>query len=122
MTGHYRASKIMPEVISKYPEITIKVLREAGARCGEGLPQKILTKCPPERFCSLPTGEVCVYGVDEIGKMTQITSQEISQQISKEPKAEIPKPTVLDLSLAILIFLIAFFLGVLFQKRFMKKK
>lgn len=36
----------MPEQISKYPEVTIEVLNGAGARCGEGAEQKILTKCP----------------------------------------------------------------------------
>ena len=71
----------MPEQISKYPEVTIKVLKGAGARCGEGVEQKILTKCPPERFCSLPTGEICVYGINEIPKMTQITTQELARVV-----------------------------------------
>jgi hypothetical protein len=39
---------------------------------------KILTKCPPERFCSLRTGEICVYGIADIPKMTQITTQELA--------------------------------------------
>lgn len=72
----------MPEVISKHPDITLKVLQGAGARCGEGAPQKILTKCPQERFCSTPTGEVCVYGLDEISQMTQISQAEIIQAVS----------------------------------------
>lgn len=63
----------MPEIISRYPEVTLKVLKEAGAKCGEGLPQKILTKCPEERFCSLPTGETCVYGVNETYKASQFS-------------------------------------------------
>jgi hypothetical protein len=46
---------IMPEIISKYPDVVLKVLSGDGARCGEGATQKILKKCPPERFCSLPT-------------------------------------------------------------------
>lgn len=49
----------MPEQITKYPDVTLKVLKGAGAVCGEGAPQKILTQCPAERFCSLPTGEIC---------------------------------------------------------------
>lgn len=52
----------MPEQISKYPEVTLEVLKGAGARCGEGVEQKILTRCPPERSCSLPTG----YGIEQI--------------------------------------------------------
>jgi hypothetical protein len=71
----------MPEQISKYPEVTLDVLKGAGAQCGEGAPQKILTQCPAERFCSLPTGEICVYGVNEIPQMTQITPQELAQVV-----------------------------------------
>lgn len=71
----------MPEQISKYPEVTIKVLKGAGARCGEGVERKILTKCPPKRFCSLPTGEICVYGIQEIPQMTQITTQELARVV-----------------------------------------
>jgi hypothetical protein len=72
----------MPEVISKYPDITMRVLQGAGARCGEGAPQRILTKCPQERFCSTATGEICVYGLDEIPQMTQISPAEIIQTVS----------------------------------------
>lgn len=76
----------MPEQISKYPDVTLKVLKGAGAVCGEGAPQKILTQCPAERFCSLPTGEICVYGMKEIPQMTQITSQELAQVVC--PRAQ----------------------------------
>ncbi|MGH8652996.1 MAG: hypothetical protein ACREYE_12870 [Gammaproteobacteria bacterium] len=58
--------------------MTIEVLKGAGARCGEGAEQKILTKCPQERFCALSTGEVCIYGIEEIPQMTQITSKELA--------------------------------------------
>lgn len=44
----------MPEQITKYPDITLQVLSEAGAVCGQGAPQKILKQCPVERFCSHP--------------------------------------------------------------------
>jgi hypothetical protein len=71
----------MPEQISKYPEVTLKVLKGAGARCGEGAEQKILTRCPQDRFCSLPTGEICVYGIDQISHMTQITGSELARAI-----------------------------------------
>ena len=71
----------MPEQISKYPDVTLKVLKGAGARCGEGVKQQILTQCPRERFCSLRTGEICVYGIEEIPQMTQITTQELARVV-----------------------------------------
>jgi hypothetical protein len=71
----------MPEQISKYPEVTLEVLKGAGARCGEGVEQKILKQCPAERFCSLPTGEICVYGVGDIPTMTQIKTEELAQVV-----------------------------------------
>lgn len=72
----------MPEQITKYPDVTLQVLKGAGAVCGEGAEQKILQQCPKERFCSLPTGELCIYGLDEIPNMTQITVQEIADVIA----------------------------------------
>lgn len=71
----------MPEQISKYPEVTLKVLKEAGARCGEGAKQKILTNCPREQFCALPSGEICVYGIAQIPQMTQIKTQELARVV-----------------------------------------
>lgn len=71
----------MPEQISKFPEVTLQVLKEGGAACGEGAPQKILQQCPRERFCSLRTGEICVYGISEIPKMTQVTVQEVARVV-----------------------------------------
>lgn len=68
----------MPEQISKYPEVTIQVLKGVGARCGEGAEQKILMQCPRERFCALPSGEVCIYGIEEIPRMTQITRKDLA--------------------------------------------
>lgn len=64
----------MPEQLTKHPEVTLEVLRSAGARCGEGAPQAILTQCPANRFCKLPGGEMCVYGLDEAPRMTQISA------------------------------------------------
>ena len=68
----------MPEQISKYPDVTLKVLKGAGAVCGEGIDQRILKQCPADQFCALPTGEICVYGLDQIPQMTQITLQEMA--------------------------------------------
>lgn len=74
----------MPEQITKYPDVTLKVLKEAGATCGEGAPQKILTQCPRERFCALPSGELCIYGIEQIPQMTQIRVEEIAAVLQAE--------------------------------------
>lgn len=66
----------MPEQLTKHPEVTLEVLRSAGAKCGEGAQQAILTKCPAERFCKLPGGEMCVYGLADASRMTQISTSE----------------------------------------------
>ncbi len=63
----------MPEQLTRHPEVTLQVLRSAGAQCGEGAEPQILSRCPAERFCKLPGGEVCVYGLDQAGWMTQIS-------------------------------------------------
>jgi hypothetical protein len=71
----------MPEQLTKHPEVTIQVLKGAGARCGADVPKKILTKCPSERFCSFASGEMCVYGLDQLPQMTQITRQDLSRLV-----------------------------------------
>lgn len=76
----------MPEQISKYPEVTLQVLRESGAVCGQGAPQNILKQCPRDRFCSLRSGEICVYGINEIPKMTQITAQELAKVVCPQAR------------------------------------
>ena len=63
----------MPEQLTKHPEVTLQVLRSAGAKCAEGAPQEILASCPPARFCKVPGGEICIYGLADAPKMTQIT-------------------------------------------------
>ncbi|ASQ47429.1 hypothetical protein [Legionella clemsonensis] len=62
----------MPEIITKYPQTVIKVLKGANIPCGSGNKQVILRGCPQDRFCSLPTGELCIYGMNDISKMKQI--------------------------------------------------
>jgi hypothetical protein len=64
----------MPEQLTKHPDVTLQVLRSAGAQCGEGAPQGILKQCPGERFCKLPGGEVCIYGLADAPKMTQLSA------------------------------------------------
>ena len=71
----------MPEQLSKYPEVTIKVLQGAGGRCGPGIEKKILTQCPAERFCSFQSGEICAYGIDQIQQMSQISVQELAKVV-----------------------------------------
>ena len=66
----------MPEQLTKHPEITLQVLRSSGAKCAEGEAQGILTQCPAERFCKLPGGEICVFGLSDASRMTQITAAE----------------------------------------------
>ena len=66
----------MPEQLTKYPEITLRVLRTSGAVCAEGVEQRVLTECPAEQFCKLPGGELCVFGLADYSKMTQITEAE----------------------------------------------
>ena len=64
----------MPEQLTKHPEVTLDVLRSAGVVCGErAAPQAILTTCPVDRFCKLPGGELCVYGLRDAASMSQIT-------------------------------------------------
>jgi hypothetical protein len=86
----------MPEQITKYPDVTLKVLEGAGAVCGRGAPQKILTKCPAERFCALPTGEICVYGIADIPRMTQITPKELAPVVC--PRADHGQPALATLA------------------------
>lgn len=71
----------MPEQISKYPEVTIQVLKGGGARCGPGVEKQILKQCPSERFCALPGGEICVYGIEQIPQMTQIKTAELARVV-----------------------------------------
>jgi hypothetical protein len=95
----------MPEILTKYPDTVIQLLHESGARCGADVPRQILLSCPPESFCSLPTGEVCIYGLPEVRSMTQMTPVEI---VKASGKSLLSTPEVL-----ITVFLI-FVAGALF--------
>ena len=108
----------MPEIITKYPDIVLQILRESGAKCGTGAVQRILTACPPEQFCFLPTGEICVYGLDEISQMTQISSVEITQAFSAVPLPIFTSETIL---LVIATFAIGIVVGILLNKMVKKK-
>jgi hypothetical protein len=77
----------MPEQLTRHPEVTLQVLRSAGARCGEGAPQEILKQCPAPRFCKLPGGELCIYGLDEASRMTQVSAAEWRSVLPEAPAA-----------------------------------
>src|SRR5688572_30103478 len=79
----------MPEQLTKHPEVTLKVLRSAGAKCAEGAKQEILTQCPAERFCRLRGGEICVFGLSDASKMTQITAADWKALVQSLPAARI---------------------------------
>lgn len=75
------------EQITKHPEVTMRVLESAGAQCGDGRPQRILTECPEEQFCALPGGEVCIYGIAQIPETTQITMEELARVVCPSGEA-----------------------------------
>lgn len=110
----------MPEQLTKHPEVTLQVLRSAGARCGEGAPQAILTQCPPVQFCKLPGGEVCVYGLPDAPRMTQLSAadwQAVQQALT--PAAPPPKDTFgkQDLALAAGALVVGLLLGMVLKRR-----
>ena len=67
----------MPEMITKYPDLAIDILKSANIPCGENIKPTILTTCPKKDFCSLPQGEICVYGVKDTLKSTQIAGTDL---------------------------------------------
>ncbi len=102
----------MPEQLTRHPDATISVLKSAGGRCGEGLAPQILRQCPPERFCALPGGEVCVYGIGDARAMTQIGAadwQAIAAGAAVQPPGATSGPVALGL--ALLLFAAGVVLG-----------
>src|SRR5687768_12887207 len=67
----------MPELLTKHPDAALQVLKSQGAQCGAAIKPKILTRCPPDKFCVLSGGELCVYGPEELGQMTQLSRGEV---------------------------------------------
>lgn len=67
----------MPELLTKYPDLALKELKDAKLNCGKGIAPTILIHCPKENFCSLPTGELCIYGTKDISQMSQIQTVDI---------------------------------------------
>jgi hypothetical protein len=109
----------MPEQLTKHPEVTLQVLRGAGARCGPGVEPKILTKCPPQRFCAFDSGEICVYGLDQIPRMTQISVAELAGVVcapSSGSAAGANGPAWPEASTLGLVFLLGLGLGALYNR------
>jgi hypothetical protein len=75
----------MPEIITRYPDLVLLELRSAGIKCGAGAKQQILTACPRDRFCAAPAGEICIYGLNDIHKMTQVEPMDFYQTIYHWP-------------------------------------
>lgn len=110
----------MPEQITKYPEVTLQILKEAGARCGEGAEQKILTKCPPKQFCALSTGEICVYGIEQIPAVTQVSAAEIARVVcpnEQQSTWEWIHPVIVWAGLLVVAFAIGLAVGVIGKNR-----
>ncbi|HEV8313345.1 MAG TPA: hypothetical protein VGQ23_09775 [Burkholderiaceae bacterium] len=82
----------MPEQLTKHPDVTLQVLRSGGAKCGAGEAQEILTRCPAERFCKLPGGELCVYGLPDAPRMTQLTAADWQALAAATVPASSPAP------------------------------
>lgn len=103
----------MPEIVTKYPEIVLDLLQKSGGKCGVDAPQKILTSCPPEHFCSFPAGEVCIYDFNDISSMTQISSSEWSEVINGVPGIYSP----INFMLLFLVFAIGLALGIMLCRK-----
>ncbi|HZN48918.1 MAG TPA: hypothetical protein VFB71_14945, partial [Ramlibacter sp.] len=51
-------------------------------------------QCPAERFCQLPGGEICVYGLPEAARMTQVNAAEWRALFAPPPAPEPPADAV----------------------------
>lgn len=104
----------MPEQLTKHPDVTLSVLRSAGAQCGSGLKPEILTTCPAPQFCRLPGGEICVYGLADAGKMTQLTKADW-RALQFQYGGNVAAFHTVPLGTLLLAVLAAFILGMLFS-------
>ena len=98
----------MPEVITKYPESLLRTLKNAGMKCGTGEKQQILTTCPKDNFCTIPTGEICVYDIKNIREMTQINTLDLHEAIGNTPPALFSWPSIF---LITIVFILGIVLG-----------
>lgn len=103
----------MPEMLTKYPDVAIQILKDNGAKCGTGEHQQILTTCPKDRFCSLNSGEICVYGVGNMKTMTQLSTNDFVEMTTGAPS--ILSST--NLMLLLMIFGLGLLAGTMLCKR-----
>jgi hypothetical protein len=74
----------MPQVLTKHPDIVLRVLQSAPkVRCGKEVQRKILKNCPGDRFCALPRGEICVYGLADVDQMSQFSCDNVVKHSRK---------------------------------------
>jgi len=107
----------MPEVLTKYPDVVLRVLQGNEARCGPKATPRILKQCPRDRFCSLETGEICVYGLPDIPKMTQIRSEELAAVVCPRETDSAAMPGGLESIGLALAFVLGFGIGRLLGNR-----
>jgi hypothetical protein len=103
----------MPEVVTKYPEVVLQIIKDAGGKCGVGATQKILKKCPAANFCDMPTGEMCVYSLKDIHAMTQISPTEMAEM----SKTVTPMYSEANFMLLALFFAIGLAVGMWINKK-----
>ena len=103
----------MPEILTKYPKSAFYVLKSAGAKCGVGMKQEILTKCPREHFCALPLGEICVYDVKDFPTMTQMQPADLVNFVSEVPTVY----STFNFILLMLSCLVGVFIGFILSRR-----
>lgn len=106
----------MPEQLTKHPEVTLEVLKSGGAKCGEGAPQTILKQCPAARFCALPGGEICVYGLADAGRMTQISRAELAAALAPPSAEAAPQISWAEGLAVALVFVAGVLIGVLWRR------
>ncbi|MCS7312740.1 MAG: hypothetical protein NZ742_07505 [Acidobacteria bacterium] len=112
----------MPEVLTKYPDVVLRVLQGNDARCGPRVTPRILQQCPRDRFCTLETGEICVYGLPDIPKMTQIRSEELAAVVCPpKTSAAAAVPGGLESIGLALVFFLGFGIGRLLGRRTAQK-
>ena len=98
----------MPEIITKYPDVVLTILKDAKIACGAGKPQQILKHCPKDQFCSLPSGELCIYDVKQVASLSQISSLDLLM---------IPSIAFNFILLFLLVFLAGMMTGIYLQRK-----
>jgi hypothetical protein len=90
----------MPELLTKQPEAALQLLRSAGATCGEAVPAQTLKGCPPASLCKLPAGELCVYGLPDAMRMTQVSAAEWREVLVPGQSGATPPPSAMHPAVA----------------------